>query len=692
MNLSKQKEFLFKVVIFLSSFLLFVIQPLLAKYFLPWFGGSSSVWAVCLFYFTTMLLLGYLYAYLLNKFSFVHQKIIHSILIFVALLFILINWSNWGTPLMPDVQSITVGLNAPFLKLLKSLFLVIGIPYFVLSSTAPLLQSWAYRLGVKSVYRFYAISNAGSLIALLSFPFLIEPSLPITLQAYIWVFCFCVFSFSLIFIIFKYSENNVVISVNKTYGYFSIKEKSVWVLLSFLPSFLLMVTTNHLTQVVASVPFLWIVPLVLYLLSFIFVFSNIRFDRGYFFKSLLIIFSILSFIFIQYSSVISIVNQVIIFSLYLFLASMFFHGLLYDKRPDEDHLTLFYLITSFGGALGTFFIAIVAPLLFSDFFEFLIGLSFVFFVLAFYFFTEKADCLMQRIYKYLSKGTLILFSALVMFSIVFNLESDSIYKERNFYGKVSITEDTGNLEGVYRILSNGTTAHGAQLVSDNKPIYPLSYYSLHSGVSVAFDGLRRVKDRLNVAVIGLGTGTIASYCRDGDVFDFYEIDPLIESVAYEYFDYLNLCKEHNIIIGDARLSLENKNVDKESGKYDLIVIDAFTDDSIPVHLLTKEAFQVYGSLLNSNGVLAVHISNRYLDLEGVVKGGVKHIGYDGFVYSSKENMDYKIFSSTWVVVAPKGHDLIQEFIKTNKQKSIEEINQTILWTDLYSNLFSVLIK
>lgn len=695
MKLMKNKENLFRMVIFLSSFLLFFIQPLIAKFFLPWFGGSSSVWAICLFYFTTMLLVGYLYAYLINKFSFYYQKLIHSVLILFALITIFVNWFNWGVPLLVDVKSVTIGLNQPFLQLTKSLFISIGVPYFILSSTAPLLQSWAHKLKINSVYRFYAISNAGSLIALLSFPFIIEPLLSLKSQAYIWMFLFCIFASLLIFISYKYSTTKTSrIDAQDVDLMHKITKKRLlsWTVFAFIPSFLLMATTSHLTQVVASVPFLWILPLVLYLFSFIIIFSGTRIDRGYVFQLLLIFTAVISFVFIQHSSSVSIVSQTIILNSYLFIASVFFHGLLYDRRPDESSLTLFYLIISFGGAMGTFFIAIISPLLFEDYIEFSIGLAIVFFMSSIYLFNEKINNFFVKTYQYLLKGILCLVGILIIYIISLNIDSSMLFKNRNFYGKIVVTEDVNEQGRIYRILSNGTTVHGTQLVADNSALYPLSYYALNSGVSVAFDGLRSIKDNLNVAVIGLGTGTIASYCRSGDRFDFYEIDPSVEHVAYEYFDYLDLCINYNIIIGDARLSLEDVVTRNNSSVYDLIVIDAFTDDAIPVHLLTKEAFEIYGSLLNPDGVLAVHISNRYLDLKGVVKGGVEHIGYSGFVYSSSKDTDHKIFSSTWAVAASKHSDLIQEFIKTDKQKSIDEINQSILWTDLYSNLFSVLNK
>jgi MFS family permease len=695
-----ESKFVYGFVIFSSAFLLFEVQPLIAKLILPWFGGVAAVWAVCLVFFQTVLLLGYLYAHLLTRqFHRREQGRIHAALL-AASLFVL--------PILPRSSWQPSGHEDPALYILWLLTLTIGLPFFLLSSTSPLLQAWYARSrpGV-SPYRFYSLSNVGSLLALLIYPVVVEPKISSSHQAIGWSAAYVAIAALYAALALRRPSRSTVESPGAAVAASAAtprpgwKLQALWVSLAACGSALLLAVTNHITQNVASVPFLWVLPLGLYLLSFILCFEGQGwYQRGLFLRLLVVALGGMAYALAPAYSGLPLIVLLPLFCFGLFVCCMFCHGELARLKPDPSHLTLFYLMLSLGGALGAALVALVAPRIFSGFYELQISLGACAVLIHIVHRRDPASPFHKArpVVARLGLAALIAIFAGALLFTVHEQEARAIISVRNFYGVLRVKDQGPDVvvakgksapvtdqDGRYRVLVNGTIDHGLQFLAPARRDLPTSYYGPNSGIGVVLRAIEGTRP-LRVGIIGLGAGTIATYGHPGDRYTFYEINPLDVLMARTEFTFLRDCRaEISIVPGDARLSLEHESPQQ----YDVLAVDAFTGDSIPVHLLTVEAFRLYFRNLVPRGVLAVHISNRYLNLAPVVAAAAVTLGKEAIEISNPDDHANGVFNSSWVLVgAPNSFEA---------EKQIEAAGHTIrrprrsqLWTDDYSSLFRVL--
>jgi hypothetical protein len=674
----RSQRLLFAMTIFLGAFLLFLIEPLFAKLILPWFGGSAAVWATCLVFFQSALLLGYLYAdATIRRLVPNRQSILHLGLLLVSLLWL---------PIAPQIFWRSHVQIDPAWCILGLLTFSIGLPFVLLSATSPLLQTWyARRASGRSPYHLFALSNLASLLALLSFPFLIEPRLSSRQQSILWssiygAFVICC-SISAWLSRSKSTKtidanNSVEAASENTPPAFGVR--LLWLSLSACGSMMLLAATDHLSQNVAPVPLLWVLPLALYLFSFALVFAKRQFYSRWFIARLLAVALGCAGYAIHDSSITHAIQiSVPLFCGMLFVACLFCHGELVQRKPPVRYLTSFYLTIALGGALGAICVGLVAPHVLSGVYELPIILLLTAVLGAVVLWREGWSV---RIFW---SGISIAMGAVLVLNIRATRE-DTIAMMRNFYGALRIQEFKIGLQLPYRSLVHGTIQHGAQYLSFPENRNPTTYYGRRSGVGLALrfccDGSKRV------GVIGLGTGTLAAYGKPGDSFRFYEINPQVISVANDWFTFLKQSPaKSEIILGDARLSLESES----SQQFDVLAVDAFSGDAIPVHLLTKEAFAVYYRHLKPDGILAVHTSNTYLNLAPVVKLLAEEADYATRLIASDEDASQMLSSADWVLVTRN-----QEFLNKPEtfagSQTIEVPTRLRLWTDDYNNLYEIL--
>jgi spermidine synthase len=686
------------ITIFLGAFLLFEIEPLIAKRILPWFGGAAAVWIICLLFFQLVLLLGYAYAHwLTSKFQPKTQSQIHAVLLGASLLLL---------PVYPKNSWQPTPSQSPTLHILLLLAATIGLPYFLLSSTSPLLQSWYATQYKATPYRFYSLSNIGSLLALLSYPVAVEPWLTTHHQAITWSIIYA--AFAILCAAIAFGARNALQETEKAPLTHRPRASMqlLWLALAACGSALLLSITNHITQNIAAVPLLWIIPLALYLLTFILCFaSHSWYPRSIFLRLLAVVLGCMTYAlspsFIHEAIEIPVKIAVPLFCSCLFIACMFCHGELARLKPDPQHLTSFYLMVAAGGAVGALFVALVAPHIFSAFYElhFSIGVCAVLVVVVY-----SIDPESQFSLRHLRPGgfALAALAIAVIASLVVNARNYAVSARlsvRNFYGVLrvvdgaapnvaivhgsSITQRTE--ETAYRELVNGTINHGAQFLAPDRRRWATTYYSQESGVGIALQAAEKAGS-VRIGIIGLGAGTTAVYGRAGDHFAYYEINPLVVQVAQEQFTFLkDSAATIEIMLGDARLSLERES----RQNFDVLVVDAFSGDSIPVHLLTREAFQLYFRQLKPNGVLAVHVSNNYLNLGPVVATAAESLNKESVLIQNSDDPPKGISTSIWVLVGdPAGFEGQREI--EAKGLMILPSSKDRLWTDDYSNLFEVL--
>ena len=613
--------------IFLSSFLLLLIQPVFAKLILPWFGGSAAVWTTCLVFFQAGLLLGYLYAHLIaSRLGRRTQALLHSALL-AAALFLL--------PVIPASFWKPSGAENPAWRILEVLTAVLGLPYFLLSTTGPLLQSWYARRWGMAPYRMFALSNAGSLLGLAAYPIWIEPNLPAHTQSVLWSWAFAGFAVLCASTAWL-PEGPAPDPVDDPHAPPSAAEKAVWVALAAGGSMLLLSTTNQMTQNVASVPFLWIVPLVIYLLTFILCFESSRWYRPELFLRLLVVglgsvaYAIYN---IQESTAVAVALPVL--SLGLFAGCMYCHGQLSRLKPEGRHLTSFYLMIALGGALGAVFVGLIAPVIFSGVYELPICLLFVG-SLALYL-NWSGGGIQRLLWCSVTAAML-----LVLVAEVRGFHQGALIMTRNFYGALRVVQSSED-GGEVRTLYHGTIEHGSEFLAPQRRLFPTSYYGPSSGVGLA---LRNRTVPRRVGLVGLGAGTLSAYGQPGDEFHFYEINPQVVALANSMFFYLRESPAKiQVTLGDARLSLESE----PPQGFDVLVLDAFSGDAIPVHLLTREAFAIYQRHLKPEGILAVHVSNQYLDLAPVVQQIASFYGYPAIQIVSHAEESQLLANATWVL-------------------------------------------
>ncbi len=674
----------------LGAFLLFLVQPLLAKRILPWFGGSAAVWTACMLFFQVLLLGGYLYAHLLQKLTAKRQAIAHSILLAASILVL---------PLSPDPGWKPGITGDPTFRILGLLAATVGLPYLLLSSTSPLVQAWLARERPGwQPYRLFALSNAGSLAALLGYPVLVEPFLVLGVQAWVWTVGYGVYLFCAAGMVWRasglpeipiipVSTANVEGGVAADDPAPSSRRRLLWVLLAFAPSLLLLSVTSHLCTNVAPIPFLWVLPLCLYLLSFIICFDNPRWYVRKVFVGLVVPALLgMGWLMLPDNVHAPVRSQVIVFSGALFLACMTAHGELARLRPTPKYLTGFYLSLSCGGALGGIFAGLLAPRLFSTLVEFPMALVLTAILIFIAWMRDPGEG--TRWFVRQGGGLLLAICATVLALMSVKLQReqarDYLAQVRNFYGTLHVVERYEDRDRM-RLLVHGNINHGGQFLAGDLARKPTTYYGPDSGVGLSLRLLGE-KGPLKFGVVGLGSGTLADYARRGDTIRIYEINPLVPVLARNWFQALPECDgKAEVVMGDARLSMERE----PPQAYDLIAVDAFSSDSIPVHLLTREAFQQYRRHLRPGGVVAVHISNRYLDLGPVLLAEAQGGGWKILEVSNEEDDEAGVFSSDWVLMSQDG-ELFKRDEIANAGELPESKRSVRRWTDDFSNLYRIL--
>lgn len=688
-------EIFIATTIFISAFLLFQIQPLIAAVILPWFGGTPNVWTTAMLFFQILLLLGYGAAHFLHK-SFTLRV---QIIIFLSLVAVSLLAACYS---MPSAEWKPMNSASPELMILKILLVHIGLPYFILSTVSPLLQAWfATACKDRSPYRLYSISNLGSLLGLLSYPLVFQVYLRLKQQFYVFAGIYAVFALFMIcsgLLLFRNRKENGVVADGRLMKDIpisspSIKDRILWVIYSACGSTLLLATTNHLCHDVAVFPLLWVIPLVIYLLTFIYAFADSRpYDRRIFYVLAYVMLASLSHKSIGTADT-SLILAILFFPVLLFTLCTICHSELVRLKPHANYLTSFYLSMSAGGALGGLFVSLLAPRIFNDYYEFPIALG-VIMALMFLnvFFQEEF-----RVKYFSPLFTKIL--ALVLFCFGLNsllpfifhpYQGRHIFQERNFYGVIKVL-DIGSklLRHPVRMLINGRITHGTQLLRPDRELISTSYYARGSGVDIALRNLPNQSGR-RIGAIGLGAGTVAALGKSGDYFRFYEINPLDLATAENYFTFLRKSPaKSEVVLGDGRISLERE----EKQNFDFLILDAFSSDSIPIHLLTKEAFELYLEHLKADGMMAIHITNRHIDLLPVVIAAAKHFRLEYRVIKHNVPLRNEIAkTSHYVLLARNASIFDAEDIKNTAAYSSElpEVGDFEMWTDDYSSLLRVL--
>lgn len=613
---------LFVLAISCSAFLIFLVQPIVAKRLLPWYGGAPGVWTLCLAFYQVTLFTGYAYAHGLRQLGRPRLELGVHIALFAAALIVLpvLPGELWK----PESSSNATG------GILLALTANVALPFLFLSATGPLLQSWFARAHpTRNPYFLYAVSNMGSLLALFAYPFIFEPRLGLVETGSYWSVGFAVVGVAVLgcggIALLMRGEPGQTSATQTDAGSadIGIRNIALWMALSGCAVVLLMGITNQLCLDVASVPFLWVLPLAVYLLTFILCFASERLYKRWLFVAIVIcVLLILPFSESAFNpegvlgGLSSSPVAITLYTLLLFAACMVLHGELYRRRPATPALTAYYLWISAGGALGGIFVGIGAERWFVDYYEVPVGFA-LWFALVLGLAMRESGGLLGIGRPRWRKGAMVAMAGLVLFSILSDerfRRADVVYQERSFFGVLRVL---GSEDGKTptNTLRHGTTLHGLQYTGGNLRLLPTAYYGFGTGVGLTLAGMAPGRP-LRVAVVGLGVGTLSAYGREGDLYRFYEIDPSVISLARdsELFSFLGDSKaEVEVVEGDGRLALEGEASRGEPG-WDLLVLDAFSSDAVPVHLLTREAFRLYQKRLAPDGLIAIHVSNRHLEL------------------------------------------------------------------------------
>lgn len=726
----------------LSASLLFLVQPMFARMALPLLGGTPAVWAIAMVFFQGVLLGGYCYAHLLKKYLAPSNAVIlHLILMALAWFFLPVNLPPSAVPAGGATAGIwLIGLMA------KS----IGYPFFFLSATAPLLQSWFARTthsNAANPYFLYSASNIGSLSSLIAYPFIVEPLLGLHNQALYWSFGFGLLALCIAFSGFMMLRNLAparIVAIAETPCVITWKNRGWWIFMSFIPSALLVAWTNHITTDIASAPFLWLPPLVLFLLTFVLVFRDKSLVPLWLARVVQLASLPIAFI-VQFALPLNLaVPVMIVGALSFFATAIICHRQLYESRPEASHLTEFYMLMSLGGVLGGMFVSLLAPLLFNKVLEYplllIVGvaattdlltdqklrdtlrkpwLPIAAFVglLALVAFMAKdggthllftvrtleiaffGACLVLMLQA--KRMALAVLSALMVAFINMTGQPNERVALRSYFGVLTVADKT--TVGDFRLLIHGTTMHGAERLSELTPDYKdkphaLTYYSPEGGMARA---LLTTQERLNAEgkqgiyrVVGLGTGSLACYKKPGEDWTYYEIDQDVIRVAQDpnQFTFLSSCApDMKMILGDARITLQNE----EQTKSDYLLVDAFSSDSIPVHLITTEAIQLYLSRVKDDGILVIHVTNRYMDLVPVVAANIAAIDptLQGRVvdFVPVTNTDISAQHSIAIVISknPKALELLDKAGGTAPLTPTPGVEK---WTDDFANLPAAILR
>jgi SAM-dependent methyltransferase len=677
----------YAVTIFLSAFLLFQVQPLVAKFILPWFGGSAAVWSAALLFFQLLLLGGYLYAHCLIRYlKPKHQLYVHAPLLLISLATL---------PIIPADRWKPEGGGDPTFQILALLAATIGLPYMILSATSPLLQAWYVRTHEGVIpYRLFALSNFGSMLALLSYPFFVEPNIALRNQAYIWSGGFAVFALVCAYAAWKSSQAAERSVEARAASGEDVRPPSLatmlyWIGLAACASALLLATTSHLTQNVAPIPLLWVVPLSLYLLSFILSFESDKIYQQWIFLPLgLVALAIFTRGMSEYENNEDVITRLIpMLCAALFVACMVCHGELARRKPHPRYLTQFFLMVSVGGAVGGLFVAFVSPRVFPNYWELPISLGVLALLMALAIWNEDSGAPRPWLLR-VALLTMVMSFGIYLGRIERQTDADYTLVDRNFYGVLRVRDDPeGPGYSAQRVLIHGTINHGTQLLADNGGRIPTSYFGTTSGINRAVRA-KGEKGPIRIGILGLGAGVTATLARAEDTLHYYEINPLIFDIAQKQFDFWKECPaDKRIFFGDGRLVLENF---KESENLDFLAMDAFTSDAVPMHLLTREAYQIYARHLKPDGVLAINISNRYLDLEPVVAQAAHDAGFSGIMIYDEGTSEPFYVANTWVLLNRDASFFNHANFSDTQIYPLSPKSGFRGWTDDYTNIIQSL--
>ncbi len=670
---------------FTSAFLFFVMQPLLAKALLPGFGGARSVWLLCLFFFQSLLLAGYLFAFVLSKVSSVKTQILlYAVLLILSLCFL---------PLSLQIRATAQAENPTFF-LLRTLSASVVLPGILISACSPLFQYWFSLRTSESPYVFYSYSNAGSLLALLSYPFFIETLWDIEEQLHLWTVLYGAYILlNAVVLLFLYrsavpDERKPEIETRSPRG-----QTASWFFLSFAGSLALLSISDRITLDIAPFPLLWVLPLAIYLCTFIVCFSMETLFQSTIARLLEALAFLVFALCLSYSDELTIPLQVAGFCFALAFYCLTVHGELVFRKPGTEHLTAFYLAIAVGGASGGLFLNIISPLWLSKYTELCASAAIVFFVYAF---SLNRQVSARTVSPFLLGFRIITAAGFILFALSLlkthqSLQKKVIFSARNFYGELSVHEKIRPQGGRFRVLRNGSTEHGAQLLDVGREKLPILYYARESGIGKLFDALRATrtpKEGLNIGAVGLGVGSVSAYLNEGDRMRYYEINPMVQSVAMNFFSYLKMSPtSEDVRIGDARLLLASELRETGSNQFDVLILDAFNSDSIPTHLLTVEAFALYWSHLKKNGTIAVLLDSDNIDLTPLMIGLAQTFEKEVRFVDSVDEPSTLVSEVTWAVI---GSDIPKLKALQRDEGATERLPEPLLWTDKHSDVWSIL--
>jgi hypothetical protein len=694
---------IYAATVFVSAFLLFLVQPMLAKFILPWFGGSPGVWTTCLLFFQVLLTAGYgLSHFLVKKLAPRRQAFTILALLLLTIAFL---------PVTPSKLGLPESISAPTWHIIKLLLSSVGACYFLLSSISPLMQAWfSNSRSEHSPYRLYTLSNLGSLLAIVGYPFIIEPSLGLSIQTKFWSCLYLLFAALCGVCAFRQwkaprlpeiDPTSHVENSRKNPGPRVLRaDRMMWLFLAALSSSLLMAATNQLCLDVAVVPLLWLLPMGLYLLSYILCFHSERwYSRIGFGIGLAIALGQTSWI-LHGGIFVPLPLQILSYSFTLFVCCMVCHGELVRLKPDPQHLTSFYLLISAGGAIGGIFVSLIAPHIFKGYWEFHLALAGIALAFLIVLFRDRKGRLSAG--RPLWAWSLLCVSFIVLIAVLGSQISESLKAvtvKRNFFGTLKILDDKPGDPGKHRvILMHGRIEHGYQFRTMAKRYWPTSYFgpSSGAGIAIGFHPRRLNPDlrHLRIGVVGLGTGTLSAYGESGDYIRFYEINPDVIDLCDRYFTYRqDSSAQIDVVLGDARISMEREKSRQMSGNFDVFAVDAFSSDAIPIHLLTSECYWNYWYHLKKDGILAIHISSRYFNLGPVIRGLAaldRERGVQALLVDDEGSFRQETDASSWVLITSNKEFLADPHVQRAITPWAAEDPPPLLFTDDYSNLFRLL--
>jgi hypothetical protein len=666
----------YAATIFLSAFLLFQVQPLIAKFILPWFGGSAAVWSATLLFFQLVLLAGYLYAHLLIRFvDASRQAWVHIALLAASLATL---------PIIPSARWKPAVAGDPTTAIMLLLSATVGLPYLLLAATSPLLQAWLVGARPGAIpYRLFALSNFGSMLALVSYPFLVEPTMRLGAQAIAWSAGYAALAAMCGFVAWRARGSSAPRVVPADEPAPSIATMLLWIALAACASTMLLAITSHLTANIAPIPLLWIAPLALYLLSFILCFErDWIYNRWVFLPLLIGALGLLAWGDRLFQDNGDVKRMIEALCAAFFVCAMVCHGELARRKPLPRYLTHYYLTISIGGAAGGLFVAFIAPRVFHGYLELPIAMAVCAALTVWAVWTAWPNWARMA-----AAAAVFAFAGYMTRAEIANSRG-YVLSARNFYGVLHVRDDLANQEGTssLRVLVHGTINHGTELLQPGAGRITTSYFGHGSGIARAIQA-EGGHGPIRIGVLGLGAGVTASLARSGDVIHYYEINPLVVEIANREFDFFRSCPaEKHVFMGDGRLVLEQLPVEN----LDVLAVDAFSSDSIPIHLLTGEMFSTYARHLKPDGVLAVHISNRYLDLEPIVERGASRMGWSGVVVFDDGGEEDYYQASTWALESPRGETFKNAAFQDPSVSPIRANPKIRAWTDDYSNVLEIL--